>query len=52
MGDFFGFDNLSIGSVKIQPPPPPKAIPEGNSALATLAFGVVGVGYHVWLKRN
>ena len=51
-GDFFGFDNLSIGRVKIGPPSPPKAIPEGNSALATLAFGVLGVGYHLLLKRK
>lgn len=51
-GDFFGFDNLSIGNVKIQPRPEPKAIPEGNSALATLAFGVLGLGSHIWLKRK
>lgn len=52
-GDFFGFDNLSIGSIKqIQPLPLPKSIPEGNSALATLAFGVFGIGSHFCMKRK
>ena len=51
-GDFFGFDNLSIGSVKIEPALPPKSIPEANSAWATLAFGVLGVGSHIWLKQK
>lgn len=53
MGDFFGFDDLSIGNVKqIDLALQSKSIPETTSALATLAFGVLGVVSHFLLKRT
>ena len=53
MGDFFGFDNLSIGNIKqIKSLQKPKSIPEKTSVLATLAFGVLGVVSHLLLKRT
>jgi hypothetical protein len=53
MGDFFGFDNLSIGSVKqIESTLQSKSIPERTSVLATLAFGVLGVVCHLLLKQT
>lgn len=52
-GDFFGFDDLSIGSLKqLEPTEPPKSIPEPTSALATLAFGILGAGSHLLLRRK